>query len=226
MNPNKLLWLVLLLIACTSIKTSAQVYLEEVNGRPIRINQYVNVEGSPFLQEDFSKGTITLPNGTTHKDVELKFDMVEGLLQFKNKHGIVMELTQPVSSFSINYSPDKITEQTRTFVSGQTVDKNALDNTFYEVLSTGPVSLLKRDFKVIREDKAFNSATVTKRIAEVTIYYLKQGDELTKIKNEEKSVLSALKNKKDTLKGYITANKLNLKNDKDLTQLINYYNTI
>ncbi|MBC3540341.1 hypothetical protein ACFSC6_12805 [Rufibacter sediminis] len=214
MNASKIIALVLTVMAITSQRTQAQVYLEEVNGRPIRVNQYINVEGSPYLLEEWSKGTLTLADGTAYKDIVLKYEMVEGLVLFRNKQGIVLEPMQPVTEFTIYSPPNASIQQTRSFVSGAAFDANTAGNVFYEVLATGPVGLLKRNFKVIREEKAYSSASITKKIAEITTYHLRKGNDLIKIKNEEKSVLAALSNQKDKLKAYLSANNLNLKKTK------------
>ncbi|RNI25894.1 hypothetical protein [Rufibacter latericius] len=221
MNPNRIILLVLLLLALANQKTTAQVYLEEVNGRPIRINQYVNVEGSPYLLDNWSKGTMTLTDGSKYKDIELKYDMVEGILLVKNKHGVVLEPLLPASEFSLEDPFAK-----RVFINGSTLEKDLSKNPYLEVLSTGKVDLLKRNYKVIREEKAYNSASITKRFVELSTYFIKKGDKLIKVKNDAKSVLAVLGTNQDVLKEYISANKLNLKEDEDLVKLFAFYSTL
>ena len=76
------------------------------------------------------------------------------------------------------------------------------------------------------ETQAFNSATKTKSFQENTRYYLVKDGKATPVKNDKKSILAALPDKQEQLKGYVAAGNLNFKSDTDLAKLINYYNSL
>ncbi|WP_242920890.1 hypothetical protein [Pontibacter liquoris] len=220
-----ILFLVLAVSTLTSYTCRAQIFLEEVNGRPIRVGQYENVVGSPYLQDEWRKGTVKLANGETYPDVDLKYDQVQDIPLFRNKAGETLEIVQSVAGFTITYLKDGALQEA-VFRNGYPGIKGASRTSFYEVLAEGKVDLLKRTNKVIREEKAYNSATITKNILPVVTYYIAREEQLVNIKNDRKSILEALADKAPELDAYIKKNKLRLKEDADLAQLINYYNSL
>ncbi|WP_347157208.1 hypothetical protein [Pontibacter chitinilyticus] len=199
----------------------AQTYLEEVGGRPIRIGQYVDVHGSPYLQDDWAKGTVQFANGKAYDGLDLKYDMVADMLLFKDDKGQTLEFVQPVAKFTVETA-----DGVKTFQNGFPGEGTATDKSYYQVLANGKATLLKRGAKVVREAKQYNSATIEKNIMDIGAYYINKDVALHKIKNNEKAVLAELSDQAPALKEFIKANKLNLKEEEDLVKLVNYYNSL
>jgi len=223
---SRVLVFIFLLSIVTVQITFGQTYLAEVNGRPIKTGQYEHISGSPYLYEDWTKGAIKLTNGTIYNDMALKYDQVEDILLFKGKDGTALEVIEPITEFTLQLPGSGIAEN-KVFQSGFKAEKiNDSKDSFYEVLADGKVKLLKRTAKVIREEKAYGSATINKNIMQNVNYYISKGETLIKIKKDKKSVLTSLQNKNSELESYLKANSLNLKEDTDLAKLIAYYNSL
>ena len=88
------------------------------------------------------------------------------------------------------------------------------------------MQLLRKTKKTISETKAYNSATTNQTIIEANTYYVTKSGQTTQIKKDKKSVLALLSDKTPQLEEFIKQNKLNLKQDGDLSKLIIYYNNI
>lgn len=205
-----------------SAKSYAQAVLPDRTGQPLTTKSYTNLEGSPFLVNDWLNGMVKLGNGNTFKDVPLKYNELEDVLCFKSSKGEELMFAVPVQEFTLPVLKNGNLQQ-RHFRNGYT---GGNPKAFYEVLSDGGVQLLKRSSKVIQEDKEYNSATVNQKIIESIKYYLLVADKMISLKKDKKFILNALGNKQEQLEAYITSNNLNLKDDNDLAKLINYYNSI
>lgn len=200
-------------------------YLEEVSGKPIRVGQYVDMEGSPYLQDNWAKGEVKMANGDVFTDVDLKYDLVGDILLFKNKKEEPLEFVQPVKEFSIIYS-NKGEVENITYRNGYPAHEGLSEQNFYKVIADGKTSLLKKETKVVRNETSYNSATITKKLFSNEVYYIYKDGKFTRVKKDQKSLLVALKGQEGKLKEFIKSNKLSLKEDKDLAKLISYYNSL
>ncbi|RYU95957.1 hypothetical protein [Emticicia agri] len=204
-----------------AITTRAQ-YMQDVNGRPLLAGKYVDLVGTPYLFEDWTKGEVTLENGKNHKDLDLKYDQIEGIVFFKGKNGADMGFTSMVKSFILY--PNNVA---MSFVQIPEIKETERDP-YFEVLSDGKkVKLLKKTKKVIREGKAYGSASGTRTFSENTIYYLLKADgTYTKVKKDKKAIINALSDKSVEVEQYIKDNKTNFKEDASVAAVVNYYNTL
>lgn len=205
----------------TVLATQAQI-MQDVNGKPLMSGKYVDIVGSPYMFEDWTKGEVTLSDGTTHKDLDLKYDQVEGVVFYKGKNGADMGFTTVVKSFMLY--PNNVS---MSFIQAPEI-KEVEKNAYFEVLNEGSkAKLLKRTMKAIREGKSYSSATTTRTFAENTTYYLLKADgTYIKIKKDKKALISALSDKSAEIEKYIKDNKTNFKEDASFAAVVTYYNTL
>ncbi|MBD1391888.1 hypothetical protein [Mucilaginibacter glaciei] len=222
-NNAKLLFPTII-ITLLGIGAQAQT-AENVTGYPVLTKSYIDVEGSPYLAKDYNKGTVKVANGNTYKDVLIKYNQVDDVLYFPGKDDEVLSFADPVTEFTINYlkGGNSIAGHYRNGYPA--IDKNTVKS-YYEVLTDGTAQLLKRTSKYIVKNKLYNSATETQTVNEENGFYIFAGGKMTLIKKDKKFVLPALGNKQNELEGYLKAEGLNLKNDKDLVKLVVYYNSL
>lgn len=204
-----------------ALTTQAQ-YMQDVNGKPLLAGKYVDVVGSPYLFETWTKGEVTLENGKNHKDLDLKYDQIEGIVFFRGKNGADMGFTSIVKSFILY--PNNVA---MSFTQVPEIKETEKDP-YFEVLSDGKkVKYLKKTKKVIREGKAYGSATGTRTFSENTTYYLLRADgTYTKLKKDKKALIAAFSDKSAEIEQYIQDNKTNFKEDVSVAAVVNYYNTL
>jgi hypothetical protein len=213
------------LFLTANIALSQAQYMQDINGVAMPTKIYTNVDGSPYLIDNWVKGSVKLANGKTYKDVLLKYDMVDGQLYFQHKPEETLTFVDPVKEFKLSYIESDM-QQLKLFRNGYPSIAGGNEKSFYEVLSDGTIQLLKHDAKSISEYKEYNSATVTKKFDDNIKYYLYNNNKLVAIKPDKKSILAAIPNKQPELDAYIKTNNLNLKKDEDLAKLIIYYNSL
>lgn len=191
-----------------------------------QLNKYSEVTGSPFLYDDWAPGTVKFADQKQINIKDLKYDLLNDILLFKNEKEEVMEVAEPVLAFTITYAKDSKTVQ-RTFRSGFKASNDNTAQSFYEILFDGQTKLTKRTGKTIVEEKEYNATTATRKLIDKPSYFIVKATNMPiAISKNEKSVLSALEDKTTELKTFIKDNKLNLKNDVDLIKLLTYYDEL
>jgi hypothetical protein len=192
-------------------------------------NEKVAIAGdnAHYLYDTWTKGSVKQVDGKTFTDLELMFNQDQSMVVFMSpeKH-IAQAFTVPVTEFTIAAPAGTGNGAIKKFQSGFNPIDGATAATYYEVLSDGNIKLLKRtEFKRISEI-ADGDIIPTQQIKPFDNYYASANNTLTKIKREKKAILTILKDKAPDIEAYISANKLSLKDDKDLAKVFNHYNTL
>lgn len=221
---KKILLACLILLSGLSSKILAQgLYIQDVNGSPVRIGTYTNVIGSPYLSDSWLKANIKMANGKVFNNIDVKYDQVADELIYKGTDGQTMNFTDKVAEFHIlgDNGSNNIYKQ------GFTGPKGLSAQNYAQVLVDGKTKLLKRTVKNLQESREYNSATVDRTVTSSTLYYLvNENGEILNISKDKKGILKALPAKGAEIETYISSNKLNAKDDLDLIKIINYYNTL
>jgi hypothetical protein len=205
----------------TCLTAQAQ-YMQDVNGKPLMSGKYVDMVGTPYLFENWTKGEVTLADGKVHKDLDLKYDQVEGIVFFKGKNGADLGFTSTVKSFVLY--PNNVA---MNFIMVPEIKETEKDP-YFEVLSDGKkVKFLKKTMKVIREGKGYGSATTTRTFGENTSYYLLKPDgTYSKVKKDKKAIINAFNDKSADIELFIKEKKTNFKEDASVAAVVEYYNTL
>jgi len=219
---TRCLFLILAGFVTLSSKISlAQTAIPDNMGKPATTG-FAYAEGSPFFADEWNKGDVSLANGTTFKDVSLKFNDLDNTLYYKSGSGKDMIFTEPVHEFTLIITK-KDTARKHLFRNGYA--QNNMPEAFYEVMSDGKVPLLKIDLKLSQESQNLDSPPIH-RIVESVQYYLLLDNRLVPMKKDRKFIFQHIGNKVAEMQAFITANNIDVKNDDDLIKLLNYYNSI
>ena len=200
-----------------------QEFIKDNQGRVISVQKYTDIQGTPFLVDTWTKAIVRLKSNGNFSNISVKYDLVEDQLLFRDvKSDQPMEFIDQVLEFKL-IADD---ESWSIFKKGFKASDGNTSNNFYQVLYDGGTQLLKRKVKKVIEDRPYNSAVTVKTFNEVETYYIAKANEPLKIKKDKKQILTALADHAAELEKYIQENKLNVKEDQDLTKLIAYYNTL
>ncbi|WP_147322801.1 hypothetical protein [Emticicia sp. C21] len=198
--------------ACGSANAQIAVSGDAIGGTPMTGQAYMNVKGSPYLLENWEKGSVTVASGKKFENLDLKFDQVINQVIFQDADGGMKAFTQPIISFTIGKDAN------------EHVFQRGADGVFYEKLVTGKVTLWKKNHKTIIDEKPYGSATMQRNVLNNNTYYVGEIAQLTKIKNDKKSVLELLSDKAEDIEEYMKKHKLNPRTESDLVRLVMYYN--
>lgn len=199
--------------------------LTDLKGEPLTAGNDVSIEGSPFYNTEWVTGMVTLNNQKRFDGVQLKVN-----LHSDNIHYFIPEIRSErvaasgmVSEVEFN---EPVTNARVRFRCGFPVIGNNDLKTFYQVLASGKATVLKQIKKTLIEEKAFNSATITRRFDTEKNYYVFSGNAMTKLKRTKSDIVALLGDQKSKIEEFIAANKLNTKSDEDLVRIFDYYNSL
>ncbi|NEW78816.1 MAG: hypothetical protein GZ086_05195 [Gelidibacter sp.] len=183
---------------------------------------YQDIDGSPFIFEGFSKGTIKLKKSAPIEG-DFRFDKYAEEIQFK-KNEILYAIAFPkeveyiqIDSLKFIYSE---------FILPDHNFKNEQD-TYFIIKADGPYKLLVKTNISIKNAQPSNGivpAMNAKFITKSDSYFIKKLEEpAIKIQNE-KSMLSIFSDKKEEISNFIKSNHLSTKKLDDLKEIVTYYN--
>ncbi|MFD1144966.1 hypothetical protein ACFQ4C_27805 [Larkinella insperata] len=209
----------LLLLGLTTGSQAQGVFLTDVNGQVLRATKYVDVQGSPYLNEAWKEGTVTAANNKSYPNLKLRYDVYGGELEYMQNNQTYRLSPGALKEFRIIDSGEMV------FRNGFAAVNNNTPTTFYQILVDGPAKLLKQYKVNMTENKPFNSATVTKEFQKQELYFVVKPDgTVQRIQKNKKSVLAALSDQKDRLETAIKEKDLNLGDENGLMAVVESYN--
>jgi hypothetical protein len=209
----------------TTGKWGQQIFLSDVNGQAF-INKYEGITGSVYDQTDYQLAKITLKDGRVYNDVKTRINLLEQEVNFIASNGQEGFLGKGMAS-EIAYIDSKIeTQNVKVFQCGFPPIDNQNRISFYQILFNGKTSLLKSVYKSIQERNNDMSGERYKEFATYENMYLLKDGVMSRIKKDKSSLLAMFQDQNQAIKKYIEDQKLNLKNEAHLIDLVKYYNSL
>lgn len=202
-------------------KGKAQVLLVDINGVPYKERSLIDLEGSPFFNDQFLKGSITLDDKSVFKNIFLRYDLESGELVYRKAISSNSMLPNGrVIGFTIEQPNGTVANFRGVFKGDDKVDG------FYQVLYDGGFSLLKRVKKRLVEKVEYNSSSKTKTLFTTTNYYIQKATgDLELVKADKKSFIKVF-GKEAEINDFVAKENINLKNEDDMIKLVSYLNKI
>jgi hypothetical protein len=212
-NMKKSLLSLGLILAALAVQAQS-MFIQDINGRPIFENGYTEIEGSPYLNDAWSRGTVKAKhNGKTYELAKMRYDLYKDELEYEE-----------------NQKPYRFGNEITEFVTNDGIFRNGFPGTesltartFYQVLYDGNVKLLKRNTVRIQTEKLYSSATQTKRFMKEDALYLFKNGTVTRLKKDKKALLEALGDKQADLEAFIKDQKLKITKEEDVLKVIEKY---
>lgn len=170
------------------------------------------VEGSPFINEKWTKGVVYFVNGQSGEADKLNYDAIDKVL-VTQRDGQEMLYSQPIKEFIL-----KDGTKDRKF--------RKMNDNFYEVLYDGNTKLLKLHTKAIIETASYGSAQPINKIGDEAIFYVVGPNNTFEQVKNDKALLAAVSAKQEAVKKYVKDSSLNLKKESDMVKLLTYYDSL
>jgi hypothetical protein len=202
---------------------SALTFFRVVGGEPMSNTKFVRlVDGTPYFTDRWMKGTV-LVEDSEYRNVFLRVNILETSLEFMDKKGEQMVCTMPIKQVVLN---DSISGAQYHFTHSSFLSENAeTKQSWLLELASGHAKLYKHEKKIVNENRPYNSATTEQRILNNYAYYILFENQLRRVKKTS-DIAELLVSKKPALLDYIKTNKLSAKDEKDMTRLVNYFNSL
>jgi hypothetical protein len=200
--------------------TSVQAqFMQDINGRVVSEITYTDVEGTPYLFEEWNTGIVRAKeNAKVFDGVKMRYDAYKDEVEYE-KNGKLYRLGPEIMAFTLP-TGDALYE----FRSGFPAVGDQTEQSFYRVLSDGNTKILKRYEMKMREEKPYNSATVTKRFnMQEQLYVLKKGTMYPIRTNDRKGIMKLVSDEKNLMNYVIKEEQLNFKTEDDIVKLFEEY---
>ena len=180
-----------------------------------------DIQGSPYLDEEFIPGKITTGEGVIYTDIPLRY----------NGYSDELEFQKGVDSYI--FDPKTIVKRAEfgglVFGCMEYYEGKKIQNGFFEILAVGKATLLvKYKVKYLEKEavKAFAEPKPARFDTPVKDYYLAIDGTPANFISGKKGLLELFGAQKGEMESFISKNRLSIKKDDDLTQIVVYFNSL
>ena len=209
----------LLLSLSMYIAEGQQVMLTDFAGRPVNVpKENMEVEGSTFYPETaFKKATVFLTNRTFIKDIPIKIDLKDRRVFFINDRNEELVSIMPIKQIVFE---DGVVMETGFDASGKIPA-----GSFFQVLDTGKVKLLKYIEITYVDSKGYNSNTTVRQFFRKDIFLAAKGQQLYAL-NDASEIANILPEKQTQLASFIREQIGKPKKQADFEKIVRYCNSL
>jgi hypothetical protein len=191
-------------------------------GRPVKVDEYDKIKGSPYLYDDWTKGEIVTNDGEVYKGLLLKYNANTDLLTFVyDKKDEPQKFAEPVRVFTLYADRERVFANQFPKIDGYKM------TSYYEVLLPGNAMLLKKNKELLKPVRSETSRAVVDGVyVSRSTYYIYKDKQIYRLKASRNGVLDLLSDKGNELAAYADSQNIKFERDDDLKKLVNYYNTL
>lgn len=182
--------------------------------------RYANIQGTPYLHEEWINGDIHLVSGYVHKKVKVKLDIFNDMILYQGKAGLIALHKDYIHKFILH-----ATETQQIF---EKLDISGKENTFYEVIYNGPTRLLKyyrKELIKANTDEAYGDRKYDEFVNRDVYFLEPTKGNFKKIKLNKSSILKSLPSDEKDLKSFLKNSSLDLRNEAAIVELLNFYDS-
>lgn len=195
-----------------------------VGGEPVSFARYVKVvEGSPFFSDDWMPGTLVMPSGKKFDSIQVKIDLLADEVHYQDKAGNPLIATSQLREIWLK---DASGSRKTHFVHSSYIGSGTgASQGWHQMLTDGRAILLKKQIKEILETKPYGSSVTEQRIQTTARYFILLNNKLLSVKSLS-AIPELIPEETESLRQYISSNKLKGKTDGDYISLISYFNSL
>lgn len=198
-----------------------------LNGAPARLTPYTEVEGSPYLFEDWSTAKIGLTNAGVKENVAFKFNIYDNELEVINEAGNPIYLTKDFIEYvEINRPSILLANSTNQGLLPTLIFKKGFDfvkgigpKDLVNVLAEGDYTLIRRFYSDLVTPPKNSYAPTPGRmfVFEETFFLIDKDENISSIRPKTNAIVKALNEKdQDKAKEIIKENRLDLSREDHL----------
>ena len=220
-------FLVLLLASVASIHAQQNPFMNDANGRPLYWGANYVPDGTPYFHEQYNWADITTLKGTVYKDVRVKYNLLDRVVQYLHDDGSEMVTTLPIKS--VLFKSITIDDQVNmnVLLQNDSLGINTPSAPVYQVLVPGRISLMKLINVSYRDEKKYGEAVITRHFDRKETDYIRTASgEYKKLDKSRGFITELLQDKKAEVDGYIDSNKIKCRSTRDFQMILGYYNSL
>lgn len=204
-----------------------QISNVNMNGAPARLNSYSEIEGSPYLFEDWAKADIELSNAGLKENVAYKLNIHDNELEVINEAGNKIYLNKEYIEYALLERPSILLAEGEEgmltkllFKKGYGMIRGVNDQELVNVIAEGKKYDLVRRFysDLVTPPKNSYAPTAGRMfVFEQSFYLIDENENVSSVRNKTKNIVKSLnKNDQELAKKIIKESKLNLSREDHL----------
>jgi hypothetical protein len=212
----------IVIMSCAAVNAWAQagnsrgdmdIIFNDLNKKYSYDKRYSTVEGTPYLFNDWTAGSLKMPDGRMLTNVQMNIDLVTQNLIVQNSQKVAMVVSHDQFS-TLNFNNAMV------FKLGFPTIDNQTPASLYQVLIEDKVSLLKYSQKSIVQLDEFDRK---KKFMLYEDYYFLYDNAMNGVKS--KTLSKVFPGMKDEIVAYIKTEGLKMKDEGDVKKLIQFVNS-
>lgn len=181
-----------------------------------------DIDGSPYLDEEFQTGSIYTTQKLQYVDIQLRYNIYNDNIEFKTPSGEIQALANPdvveIAVFGNNQ-----------FVYSSYVEANKFKKGFLVVIEEGKASLFSKPvvaFKEATQPAAYKQPEPAKFVKKADEYYLRIGNEPAVSIKGKKDLIAVFPDNQKAIEDFIDKNKIKIGKPEGLKEVVRYYNSL
>lgn len=189
------------------------------------ISQFLSAEdiqGSPYLNDDFIQGKVYTTSGTAYENIPLRYNIYSDDMEFKTEQNEVMSFAAPETVEKIEFGENLMVYIPFTYA-------KKIRKGYMFLLEEGKVSLYMRPeiaFVDATQPGAYKDATPARFDRKPDTYYLRSGSEEAKLIESKKDLLEFFPDHNAEVEEFVKKNKVKDNDAGSLKELVKYYNSL
>ncbi len=181
-----------------------------------------NIEGSPYLNNDFIDGNIFTVQKEKYVDIPVRYNIYNDQMEFKTATGDIQALANPEIVEKVEFGDYKMDYLPYTY-------SKKIRRGFFIILAEGKASLYTRknvNFKEAEQPGAYKEAEPPKFISGPDEYFIRVGLEEAKQVGNKRDLVDIFPDHKKEIEDFIRKNKIKTNKPESLMELVDYYNSL
>lgn len=178
-----------------------------------------DIEGTPFMEKEFTKGAIYTIQKQKFVDVPLRYNMYNDKIEFQTTDGAAAEIAVPDDVEKVEFG-----SYVFSFVKFQDGKKG-----FMQVIEQGNASLYAQHKVLFRDRKApaaYQDSEPARFEKIPVIYFISVGDAAAMPVGNKKEVIQIFPDHQPEIEAFISKNKIKTNKPEALAELVKYYNSL
>ena len=222
----KNLLLVIFISLVVKIQAQENLFMTDRDGKPLYFHSNFIADGTPYFNDEYQETEITTMNGTVHRNIKTKINLLENQVLYKTPEGIEVVSIIAIRQLAfVNKNDEGNMEKVVLLSFGQPL--NGANSKIYQILDSGNITLLKQIIVTYRDDKKYGESVTTRHFEKKeTLFAMVKNEGLRKMEKGKTAMLELLADQKKAVETFISNNGIACKSEDDFYQVIHYYNSI
>lgn len=181
-----------------------------------------SIEGSPYLSNDFTTGTIFTTNGYKVVDIPIRYNIYNDDLEFKTPENQILAIAKPETVTRADFGTYQMTY--RNYMSGSKEKAG-----YFVVVEEGKATLLTKPQVFFQKEEpgdGIKPGKPAKFVSQGDLIYVSLNQQPAVRINKKKDIYEALKTNTKELEAFVKENDLKTTKTEDLQKLVKYYNSL